>query len=199
MKSLLLVFPLFFFACGSSTSPANDSASADSLSIATQQAMKKDSLNNPDNTLPDPDNDKGYKLMETEMVGKIKLGLDGKTTLAEMGAPEKKSAATEWGADGLYHQDWNYESKGIDLNMSGEDSLKMEIWSLRFYAPCPLRTLRNIGIGNTFEEVKEAYKEELDDSFSSDQTLVAGTVYGGMIFNFENGKLSSVFIGSAAE
>jgi hypothetical protein len=137
--------------------------------------------------------------METETLGKIKLGLDSKQALAELGAPETKSAAELWGADGLYHEDWNYESKGIDLNMSGKDSLKMEIWSLRFFAPCPLKTLRNIGIGSSFEEVKEAYSEELDATFSSDQTLIAGSIYGGMIFNFENGKLSSVFIGSAAE
>jgi hypothetical protein len=200
MKFLLLVFPLFFFACGSSTQQTTDSFALDSaMKAATQQAPKKGSFYKSDNSLTDPDNHKGYDLMKNETLGKLKLGLDSKKAIAELGNPETKWAVELWGADGLYHQTWTYESAGIGLNMSGNDSLNMEIWSLNFYAPCTLKTSRNIGIGSSIDEVKAAYKEELNETYSTYKSLVAGSVYGGIIFNFENWKVSSVFIGSAAE
>jgi hypothetical protein len=54
MKFLLLLFPLFFFACGSSTPPGIDSLALDSVMKATtQQPIKKDSFYESDNPLPD--------------------------------------------------------------------------------------------------------------------------------------------------
>lgn len=201
MKFLLLAFPFFLFACGSSTQPVQDSLALDSsMKAAMQQSTKKiDTFYETGDVMSHPDNDAGFKLMETETLGKIKLGLDNKKTIAELGNPETRSAAELWGADGLYHADWSYESAGISLNMAGNDSLKMEIFALRFFAPCTLKTSRNIGIGSSIDEVKEAYKEELGENYGDEQSLVAGSIYGGIIFNFENRKLNSVFIGAAAE
>ncbi|CAN5916186.1 hypothetical protein BH11BAC7_BH11BAC7_10600 [soil metagenome] len=195
MKVLLLAaFPVLLFSCDT----AIQSHKNDSVRDTAVRALINSCQYSEDNSAADPENKTGEKLMKTETVGKLHLGLDSKSTQAEMGIPDFKSAVRKWEADGLFHQDWTYDS-GIDLNMAGEDSLKMEIFSLRCFTPCSLKTSRNIGIGSSFQEVKDAYRDVLAEKQDEEQALLAGSIYGGIIFSFENGKLSSVFIGAAAE
>ncbi len=183
----------FLFACNPSGENHPD---ADSVPDSTKQLQVKADAFSED--IDADDNVKADLLMRTETLGQLQLGLSDKSTIKEIGNPAYKSAITKWEADGMYHQDWTYDS-GIDLNMAGSDSLKLEIFSLRFFAPCTLKTSRNIGIGNSMAEVKEAYKDVLPENQGQEQSLIAGSVYGGIIFNFESDKLSSVFIGAAAE
>lgn len=195
MKTFLpAALSFLLFSCNSGIQTGKNDSTPDSII----QPLNTSSHYSEDNPLSDPENLKGNKLMQAETVGKLHLGFTANRTISEIGNPDFKSAATLWGADNLYHQDWTYDS-GIDLNMSGEDSLSMEIFSLRLFSPSSLKTSRNIGIGSTMEEVKAAYKKELLENAGEEQSLVAGSIYGGIIFSFENGKLSSVFIGSAAE
>lgn len=190
---LLFALSLFLFACNSiTTSDKNDSV------IDTSKQITANTDTFFEDNEPYPGNTEATQLIQNEAVGKLKLGLNYKNAISAIGNPDYKSAATIWEADGLYHQDWKYDS-GIDLDMAGKDSLTMEIYSLRFFAPCTLKTSRNIGVGSSMKEVKEAYKEELAENIGDEPTLIAGSIYGGIIFNFENGKLSSVFIGAAAE
>ena len=65
--------------------------------------------------------------------------------------------------------------------------------------PCEFKTTRNIGIGSNMEEVQTAYRQEINAKSSNTETIIAGTVYGGIIFNFENKKVKSIFIGASAE
>ncbi|HEX9060384.1 MAG TPA: hypothetical protein VF941_09410 [Clostridia bacterium] len=67
--------------------------------------------------------------------------------------------------------------------------------------PCGLKTKQCIGIGSTKEEVISAYKNLINqEEFNRDNNrIVIGTVYGGIIFSFDNNKVSKVFIGAAAE
>jgi hypothetical protein len=72
--------------------------------------------------------------------------------------------------------------------------------------PCAYKTKKNIGIDSTRDEVLKEYANEIDLSgtslnFSglSSKELIAGSIYGGMIFKFENDRVSSIFLGVAAE
>ena len=191
-----IVFSVFFFILLVACSPSTKTGKADSVPDSTMQLqVKADAFSEDPGT---DDHVEADLLMRTETVGQLQLGLSDKSTIKSTGIPDYKSAITRWEADGMYHQDWTYDS-GIDLNMASSDSLKMEIFSLRFFAPCKLKTSRTIGIGSSMEDVKAAYKDVLSENHHEEQSLIAGSVYGGIIFSFENGKLSSVFIGAAAE
>ena len=67
-------------------------------------------------------------------------------------------------------------------------------------APSTLKTLRGIGIGSAEKDVTSAYGELRDDEMSvAGESFVAGSVYGGVIFDFRDGKVSRIFLGAAAE
>ena len=62
------------------------------------------------------------------------------------------------------------------------------------------RRSRGIHIGSTIVEVTTAYgKVENKEESESGKTFVAGSIYGGVIFTFTDGKVSQIFLGAAAE
>jgi len=143
--------------------------------------------------------DAAFDLMNNESLGNLKLGLPQTEVLSQLGKPDEKSKATVWEADGLTHQEWSYKAKGIILDMSGQSENNFTIGSITITPPSSLKTKTNVGIGSTLDEVTNAYKAYIDPSLSDTAYVVAGSVYGGLVFTFTRKKVSSVFIGAAAE
>ena len=72
--------------------------------------------------------------------------------------------------------------------------------SITIKSPSKLVTSRGIHIGSTEGEVIQAYGQCRDQETSKKgEQLVAGSIYDGMIFNFKDGKVVSIFLGAAAE
>lgn len=141
----------------------------------------------------------GLDLMKNESFGNIKLSL-GLTDIREyIGEPEDKSSLDMWGSDGNYHQDWNYNKMGLVLNIIGQVDSGKVINTMTISGLSGLKTKRLIGIGSTMEDVQAAYKESINPSSSNADMMVAGTIYGGIIFNMENKKVKSIIIGASAE
>lgn len=139
----------------------------------------------------------GFELLKTECMGDIKIDMTAQKTIELLGEPEKRSTPVMWEADGEYHQTWNY--KGITLDLIGEENKNQVISMITITGPCSLKTKRRIGIGSDISEVKLAYPKAIDPSFSDSLSIVAGTNYGGLIFNFEDQKVKQIFLGAAAE
>lgn len=146
----------------------------------------------------------GFDLMHKESLGSLKLGLSGAAVRNLLGEPIEKSKQVIWGADGEEHQTWYYKSKGIELDMMGPKN-KQVINMITIKKPCTLKTGRNIGIGSTKKEVLKAYKKEINQDNAnpkmqtSPDAVVAGTIYGGLIFNFQKDQVSTILIGATAE
>jgi len=193
----LILVCVFSFGC-TNNSPEKKPA-ADTLITATDNIIS--------NSLPKADtvsvlenyDEIGFELLKTESIGELKIGLSGIKIKELIGEPEEKSKAEEWGADGEIHQNWIYKKEGVSLEMIGKDVSNQLINSITITAPFKFKTSRQIGIGSLIEEVKTAYDKEIDKSGSDSDNIVAGSVYGGIIFNFEEGKVKGVFIGSGAE
>jgi hypothetical protein len=99
-------------------------------------------------------------------------------------------------------QAWHYPNKGIELLMSAGEkkSGAKTIANITANAPCAFATKKGIKIGDAESAARKAYTEHVDREASSDPgTLVVGSVYGGIIFNFTKGKVSSIFFGAAGE
>ena len=74
--------------------------------------------------------------------------------------------------------------------------------SLRASSSCNLKTKRGVGLGSTWAEVDKAYGDVHDlEGLDPDDKLsyTAGSVYGGVFFFFEAGKVESIFMGAGAE
>jgi hypothetical protein len=141
----------------------------------------------------------GYELMKETTIGFLTIALSDSEVLNGLGEPEGKSAEQVWGADGRPHQKWLYPAKGIELGMIRKDG-KQVVERMSIKSPCEYKTNRGIGIGSTANEVQTAYKAEINSQDSkADSRLVAGTIYGGIIFGMKDGIVSAIFIGAAAE
>lgn len=144
----------------------------------------------------------GSGKIDIETFGDIKIGQPHEKTVEALGEPDSKSPAVEWGADGLMHEDWTYNSKGMILNMSyakGISDGTKYISSIRANEKCTFKTRANMGIGNSYTEVQEAYKRDIDASATDKEQITVGSIYGGIIFTFKNEKVATVFLGAAAE
>ena len=139
----------------------------------------------------------GFDIMKNEAVGFLKIGLAAAEVLAGLGEPADKSPIRIWGADGLEHQKWRYPAKGIEFDMVKRDGAFL-VNMISITTPCEYKTKQGIGIGSSVKEVQAAYPNQLNPAVN-DTKLVAGTVYGGIIFGMEGGAVSSIFIGAATE
>ena len=139
----------------------------------------------------------GFDIMKNEAVGFLKIGLAASEVQSRLGEPADKSPSRIWGADGLEHQKWRYPAKGIEFDMvKREGAFVVNMISIT--TPCDYKTKQGIGIGSPAKEVQSAYPNQLNPAVNGTK-LVAGTVYGGIIFGLDGGVVSSIFIGAAAE
>jgi hypothetical protein len=140
--------------------------------------------------------DLGFALMESETLGQLKLGLSKNQVEEMLGTPDELSEKTFWEADGEYHQTYFYKKLGVTLTMVGDNQV---INMIEIKNPCDFKTSKNIFIGSSYKEVMSAYKKYYSEEFSSPDTFVAGSIYGGVMFNFARGKVESIIIGAVAE
>ncbi len=149
----------------------------------------------------------GWEIMEKEDFNGIKIGLDSASIVKLIGAPDETSEEQFWGADGGFHSTWTYDKLGLSIGMNRapahpkESIQAKQIDRITVQAPSTYSTKRGISIGSSIEDVRIAYKKAISDSQANSNpiTLVAGTVYGGLIFTFEERKVSKLFLGAAAE
>jgi len=144
----------------------------------------------------------GYDLMASDGLGGLRTGMTEAQVTALLGQPEQASQAVEWASDGRMHSTWDYPSQGITLDMAAEKASTggMTAASLSVIAPCALLTQRGIGIGSAKDAVLAAYAELIgEENAVTQERIVIGSVYGGMIVTLENGLVASLFIGASAE
>lgn len=143
----------------------------------------------------------GFVLMDRE----IKAILGGHNRVADVvkkfGKPEKKSKVEVWGADGLKHQTYFYTKKGLEIGLVTDENNRQTVCSISIEKKSKVKTKRGIGVGSSKAAVLKAYAAELDmkENANNQYGLVAGTVYGGVIFGIEKNRVTSIFIGAAAE
>ena len=141
-------------------------------------------------------------ILRAEGLGALHLGMLEKEVREFLGTPAKQTALTLQGADGLYVQEWRYPARGISLTMSTGETKKGAKTVVRFEAaaPCQLATRRGIKIGSAESAVRKAYAAIADrETPAAPGTFIAGSIFGGIIFNFADGKVSHILFGAGAE
>lgn len=191
----LIMLCILVYSC---TSHSTDNiAISDTLSTSADSAI---AISNTEASLNKKTYDEiGFELLKTERLGGIKIGLSALKTVELIGEPEEKSTAENWEADGETHQIWTYKKQGVSIDMGGKGIVNQVINNIKITAPCDLKTTKQIGIGSTKQAVQKAYDQSINKTNSESDVIVAGTIYGGIIFNFEDGKVKNIFFGSSAE
>ena len=149
--------------------------------------------------------DSGDDLLARENLGGLKIGLSERALAPFLGKAEvKKGKVVLVGATGEYLQKWTCEEKGLSVYMSSGETKKgaKKVSSFTASATCTLATVKGIKIGSKKADVVKAYgkvEDKENTGVVGPNAFVAGSVYGGIIFTFKNGKVSEIFFGAAAE
>lgn len=162
--------------------------------------------------------DTNFKIMKGESIGPIKYGMPSGDVLKILGKPGKKSDIKYIPATGLACQDWDYGKKGIRIAMGAipkeeqtptgkfivlkeEQVGKFSVDFISAKSPCKFATKKGIKIGSTYKETIKAYPPETWSKYSTndEKSITIGSIYGGMLIEFENSKVKSISIGAYAE
>jgi hypothetical protein len=143
----------------------------------------------------------GFELEGKELLFVLNNASKDSEVIKLFGEPEEKSESVLWGADDLEHQTWYYRLQGLEIDFVKDDTKIQIVSSVKFSNPSGLKTSREIGIGSTKEEVLNAYKDEINknDSKMDSGFIVAGSLFGGLIFELKDDLVTSIFIGASAE
>jgi len=140
----------------------------------------------------------------SEHVGRLRLGLSDDDVRAIVPGEPEKGETVLWGATDEYGQEWRYPAEGIRLDMmsTSADGARV-IGAITVTAPSTWETQRGIGIGSSQDDVLRVYgafrAEDAEGMGVSGESFVAGSIYGGMIFIFAEGKVNEIFLGAAGE
>jgi hypothetical protein len=141
-----------------------------------------------------------FSLLHNERIGNLRIGLAEAKVKQTINCQLNREPEQFWGADGAYHQKWKYADCGITLGMVSEQKgAAKSIESITIFHPSRLITKRGIRIGSSKKAVINAYKSDWNSESSKSANFVAGSIYGGLIFQFQHGKVSQIFLGAAAE
>ena len=145
--------------------------------------------------------DAAFKFMKSETIGALKLDMSEAAIAKLLPAKPARSREQLWGADGQYHQKWSYRAQGLTLGMVSEKKGEAKsLESVTCAARCTLKTSRGIGLGSTLADAQKAYAAEFNKEESKPGVFVAGSIYGGLVLNFDKaGRVSAMFLGAAAE
>ncbi len=140
-------------------------------------------------------------LMHSDSLGDLRIGMQEREVIELLGEPGDKGKQLLWEADARYHQEWRYPLQGIFLDLVSESTDgKQRVASIRAGLHSILETTKGIKVGDSFAAVNNAYGDQLDtDNSDPPFTLLAGSLYDGLLFSFEEGKVIQIFLGAAAE
>ncbi|MCB9551920.1 MAG: hypothetical protein H6705_08560 [Myxococcales bacterium] len=132
-------------------------------------------------------------------LGPLRAGLSREALIAAFGEPATRSAPEEEGASGEWLTIWTWPAAGVSVTLSAptEDGVPTAR-DFTVEAPFAGKTDRGIGIGAEIAAVRAAYADTLDPR-ASPESLIAGSVYGGVFFTVRAGRVTGIFVGAGAE
>ena len=189
MKKLLFLFSILIigFSCNqnqTTNQEQNDNIEEDFVTTPVDESQDFDQI--------------GFDLMEEETIGNIQFDMKLETIENKIGEPEEKTKFEIWAADGFEHQTRIYQNNTLEIDYIKTEDNEIVCNMITIYGNSQLKTSRGIGIGDSRTAVLKAYQKEIYDR-NNPKSLIAGTIYGGVIFSFENDKVTSIFVGAGAE
>lgn len=155
-------------------------------------------LDDPEPTPPEEEN--WFALMHSELIGDIAFFQSAAEIRSRLGEPQSKGPIEEYEATGGFEQAWKYPDGLTLLMRSDTRSGPQEVRGVIIVAPSTLPTRRGIKIGNDRAAVERAYGDVQDKEVDrGPDNFTAGSIYGGLHFEFERGVVTRIFLGAAAE
>lgn len=172
-------------ACGTS-GPTQPTRSSEALAVAAPCA-------------PDDEMCRVDRLGDTGFGG-LEAGLAISALEERLGTPEKVGETIEEGATGDVIHERTYPAAGVVVTAVKAADHGQVVRDFTLSAPFAEKSARGVGIGSSEAEVLAAYADCLE-GFSTvpGEKAVAGSVFGGVFFYFEDGVVTSIYVGAGAE
>lgn len=144
----------------------------------------------------------GFELLDKENIGPLKLKMkeaDVRKLFKEV--PKRGREMREAATDNSWVQVWEFPKAGVKLKMRGGQKRggAKVVDTIEITAPSDFKTSRGIGIGSAAADARRAYAAEIDPKEAEPKTVVAGTVYGGLVMGVVNNRISTIGLGAFAE
>lgn len=144
----------------------------------------------------------GFSL-ETETFGPLRVGMTEKELREIPGEWVAMGEPMLWGADGMEHWDLFCAQYGVQVGLARDPGTGSEaaVYSIFATAPCEWKTSRGIGIGDMADILKALYQDaiDLEEVPESEETVLIGSLYGGILAGVQEGLITSLFLGAMAE
>ena len=136
-----------------------------------------------------------------EAIGSIALAMAQDRALeiagslpADAGKPELMEATGEW----VFAA--KYPDQGLTIMFgSTQEAGPFTVSGVAVEAPNTWPTPRGISIGSAKADVERMYAGSINTEEPMENTVVVNSVYGGVLFGITDDKVSSIFVGAAAE
>lgn len=141
-----------------------------------------------------------FAVLHSERIGELRIGLPAADLVRLHGEPTRRDRIEASEVDGDFYQTWEYPALGLSVGMSAdtrEGAQSVAFVTVR--APSTLATAKSIRIGSPRADVVAAYDAVRDREMEEGDSIIAGSIYGGVMFDFADGEVSEIFLGAAAE
>ena len=135
-----------------------------------------------------------------EFTGDLRCGLDTAALDQLLGAPSETEQPEEEGATGEWVMSRKWANAGVSVILSGTTAAGPHtVRGLTIEAPSQLKTVRGIGIGSSLADVRAAYAKAISEDDSNDESIIVGSLYGGLFVTLAGGVVTSMYAGQGAE
>ena len=145
----------------------------------------------------------GFELLKHDSFGGLHYSMPYVDIIEYMGPPDREHEPEYWDADGLYHWSVYYEMYGYMQISFVNDTNQKEggrVYSILTATYHSETTVRGIRLGSTRDEVLNAYADIINAEDSRGNRIVAGSVYGGIMFFMDHeDKVEWIFVGASTE
>jgi hypothetical protein len=139
-----------------------------------------------------------FSVMHAEGFGALRIGMKEAEMLAALPGAKAQGECAPSEVDGGSYRWFRDAKAGVDIVVSCDGD--KPVGSIHVVAPSTLTSRRGIGLGATAEAVTKAYADVLSrEEPPTEDGIVAGSIYGGLVFSLKDGKVTEMFLGAMAE
>jgi hypothetical protein len=145
--------------------------------------------------------DEDFHLMNSESIGALRISMPAAQVKNLIAGDATRSKIVEWDADGKFHQTWTYSALGLEIGMESDSRGSVQtIERISVKAPSQLQTKLGIHVGSPETDVLKIYHSDIStDESKIGEEIVAGSIYGGLMFEIKQGLVTHILLGAVAE
>jgi hypothetical protein len=177
--------------------PATPKPTSPEVAVVVPDARELDAYEHevPDDAPPDGNAAEQFDIGKVS-IGPLHLALKDVDAVRALGRPKSKSKPILMGATGDYVGEWDWGD--VSLQMAGAtEKGPFLVVAINVAGRSAFKTDAGIGVGSTRDEVRAVYGNYFAHTEDPD-TLLVGSIYGGLMLHLERDRVTAMYLGALA-